>query len=95
MQSESSLSRVGSLDRLKAISHEQWDKLTDRQKLYAKKAWGIITYKWRWQIAMNIPYVLIFALDKTVPAVHKFDLKIISYITSKLPVPEFMTSLFG
>ena len=95
MQSESSLSKVGSIERLKAISQEQWAKLTDQQKLYAKKAWGFITYKWRWQIAMNIPYLVIFALDRTVPAVHKFDLKVLTYITSKIPLPEFLSSFLS
>ena len=66
-----------------------------RPWIFFKKAWGVLTYKWRWQIAMNIPYLAIFALDRTVPAVHKFDVALISSITSKIAIPAFITSWFG
>ncbi len=95
MQSQGGLSDVGFFDRIKEVSASKWDSLSDQQKTYAKKAWGVITYKWRWQIAMNVPYLLIFLLDKTVPAVHKFDMILISSITSKLPIPAFISSWMG
>ena len=69
-----------------------WNSLGNRQKAIAKKVFGIITYKWRWQIAMNVPYLAIFLLDRTFPVVHRFDLMIISSITSKIPIPSFLSA---
>ena len=92
MQSQGGSSEVVSLERLKQVAESKWESLDDRQKAFAKKAWGVITYKWRWQIAMNIPYLAIFLLDRSVPAVHQFDMALLSSITSKLPIPAFMSS---
>ena len=95
MQSQSGLSKIYAYERVKKFSISNWEKLTDRQKTYAKKAWGVITYKWRWQIAMNIPYLLVFLLDRTIPAVHQFDIALLRTITSKLPIPAFIASWMG
>ncbi len=88
-----------STDRLKETTKNfvvsKWEGLTDRQKAFAKKTWGVLTYKWRWQIAMNVPYLGIFVLDKTVPAVHQFDMALLTTITSKLPIPAFISSWVG
>ena len=92
MQSQGGLSEGGLQIRLKQISKNKWESLTERQKSYAKKAWGILTYKWRWQIAMNVPYLAIFLLDQTVPAVHQFDMVLLAKITSQLQIPAFMDS---
>ena len=95
MQSQSNYSELSFQDRVKQFAEKKWESLNERQKNFAKKAWGVITYKWRWQIALNIPYLAIFLLDKSVPAVHKFDLALVSAIASKLPVPEFLNSWLG
>ena len=95
MQSQGGLSEVGVQERLKQFAESKWEGLTDRQKTYAKKAWGVMTYKWRWQIAMNVPYLAIFLLDRTVPAVHQFDMALLATITSKLPLPSFIFSWMG
>ncbi len=95
MQSQGDLSEAGLQDRLKQFAENKWENLTERQKTYAKKAWGILTYKWRWQIAMNIPYLAIFLLDRTVPSVHEFDMALLATITSKLPIPAFISSWMG
>ncbi len=95
MQSEGSLSNGSLQSRVKTFGDQQWGRLTDRQRGYAKRLWGILTYKWRWQIAMNIPYLLIFCLDRTVPAVHQFDMRILTWITSKIPLPEFFSVFTG
>ncbi len=95
MNSEGRLSQREVLGGLKQFAYAKWEGLTDRQKSFAKKGWGIITYKWRWQIAMNIPYLAIFVLDRTVPAVHNFDVALLSLVVSKLPIPAFMSSWFG
>ncbi len=95
MQSQTGLSETGTQERLKKIALSRWDRLTDSQKTYARKAWSVITYKWRWQIAMNIPYLAIFLLDRTIPAVHQFDMALLATITSKLPIPSFVSSWMG
>ena len=73
----------------------KWEALPEEVQGYAKKTWGVITYKWRWQIAMNIPYLAIFALDRTVPAVHEFDMNLLATFSSKLPLPEFLSIWMG
>ena len=95
MQSQGGLSEVYLVQRIKQFAGTKWDSLTDIQKTYAKKVWGVISYKWRWQIAMNVPYLAIFLLDRTIPAVHQFDMSLIATVTSKLPLPAFISSLLG
>ena len=95
MQSQSGFSESPALQAIKQFTLSNWDRLTERQKNYAQKAWGVITYKWRWQIAMNIPYLAIFLLDRSIPAVHQFDMALLSTITAKLPIPTFVSSWIG
>ncbi len=95
MQSQGGFSGIGFLEGIKHFSASKWTSLTDRQKKYAKKAWRVMTYKWRWQIAMNVPYLGIFILDKTVPSVHQFDMALLSKITSTIPIPAFISSWIG
>mgnify|MGYP001213665540 CR=1 FL=1 len=95
MQSKSSLQSLSIKDRVLSASLDKWESLNDRQKKYLKKGWGILTYKWRWQIAMNIPYLAIFLLDRSVPAVHQFNLALLTSIATKLPLPQFLVSWFG
>ena len=47
MNSEGRLSQGEALGGLKQFAYTKWEGLTDRQKSFAKKAWGILTYKWR------------------------------------------------
>jgi len=92
MQSQGGLSDVGLQERFKRFAYAKWESLSDSQKISAKKVWGVITYKWRWQIAMNIPYLVIFVLDSTVPAIHKFDMALLSSIATRIPLPSFISS---
>ncbi len=95
MQSQGGLSGPRSQYRFRQIANKKWDSLTDNQKALAKKIWGVITYKWRWQIAMNIPYLIIFLLDKSVPRIHQFDMAVLAAISSKVHIPVFLSSFFG
>ncbi len=95
MQTENKIAQIKIIQSIIGNSSKRWENLDDGQKKVLKKIWGVLTYKWRWQIAMNIPYLLIFALDRTVPAVHKFDLALIASITSKVPIPAFIGSWVG
>ncbi len=86
---------VGLRGRVKQFAQLKWGNLNDRQKTFLKKGWGVITYKWRWQIAMNIPYLAIFILDRTIPAVHQFDMAVLNAVVSRLPIPELISSRMG
>ena len=95
MQSTTIISKKTIKDNLMQFFNQKWDNFGERQKKYAKKLWSIISYKWRWQIAMNIPYLMIFILDKTVPQVHEFDMAVLATITSRLPIPTVVSAWFG
>ncbi len=95
MQSQSSLSQEGIQQRMKEFASRKWSGLSDSQQNLVKKAWGVITYKWRWQIAMNVPYLAIFILDRTIPAVHKFDMNLLETVTSYIPIPAFISAWLG
>ena len=68
-----------------------WLNLSDTQKAILKKVWMILTYKWQWQIILNAPFLVIWILDQTIPAVHSFDMKLIS----ALPIPIAIKTLLG
>ena len=70
---------------------EFWSKLSQKQQSILKKIWSILTYKWQWQIILNAPFLVIWILDQTIPAVHSFDMQLIS----SLPIPMAIKSLFG
>ena len=76
---------------LKQALLESWDKLSEKQKNIAKKIWSVLTYKWQWQIAMNAPFMAIWVLDQTIPAVHRFDMHLIA----SLPIPQWLSMFIG
>ncbi len=95
MQSSNENSVIFPYKKISTYALKRWSKLTARQKGWLKKTWSVITYKWRWQIAMNVPYLAIFALDRTIPAVHQFDMNLLASVTSKLPIPELISKSIG
>jgi len=70
---------------------KNWEELDDSQKLILTKIWKVLTYKWQLQILFNLPFLLWFALDKSIPQVHEFDLTMLSYLN----VPEWALSFIG
>ena len=68
-----------------------WEKLDDSQKLILTKIWKVLTYKWQLQILLNLPFLLWFALDKSIAQVHQFDMTMISYLN----LPEWVLSFIG
>ena len=68
-----------------------WLNLSDSQQSIVKKIWSILTYKWQWQIILNAPFLVIWILDQTIPAVHSFDMQLIS----SLPIPMAIKTLLG
>ena len=70
---------------------KNWENLDDSQKLILTKIWKVITYKWQLQILLNLPFLLWFALDKSISQVHQFDINMLSYLN----VPEWALSFIG
>jgi len=95
MKTNSSFTLPSLQAQVQYATSERWNRLSDQQQSIFKKVWSILTYKWRWQIAMNVPYLAIFILDRSVPAVHQLDMAILSSITSRLPLPETILSSIG
>ena len=70
---------------------KNWEELDDSQKLILTKIWKVLTYKWQLQILFNLPFLVWFALDKSIPQVHEFDIAMLSYLN----VPEWALSFIG
>ena len=91
MDSQSIANRNTLLEKIKGRSQGIWSNLNDRQQFFFKKIWQILTYKWQWQIILNAPFLLIWILDQSIPAVHTFDMHIISLI----PIPSSLKTIVG
>ena len=91
MESNSAADKNGLIYKVNTNLQEFWSNLSDKQKSILKKIWSILTYKWQWQIVLNAPFLLIWVLDQTIPAVHSFDMQLIS----SLPLPTIIKSYLG
>ena len=91
MDSNSAADENGFIYQINSNLEDFWLNLSDTQKAILKKVWMILTYKWQWQIIVNAPFLVIWILDQTIPAVHSLDMKIIS----SLPIPMVIKTLFG
>ena len=70
---------------------KNWETLDDSQKAILTKIWKVLTYKWQLQILLNLPFLIWFALDKSITQVHEFDIGMLSYLN----VPEWALSFMG
>ena len=52
-----------------------------------QKAWKVITWRWRLQLAINAPFGLLWVADKTNPAVHAFDMSVLSALHAEWLAP--------
>ncbi len=91
MDSNSDIEKTGLIYTVNTNLQELWFNLNDSQKSILKKIWSILTYKWQWQIILNAPFLVIWILDKTIPAVHSFNMQLIS----SLPIPLTIKTLLG
>ena len=91
MESNSAANKNGLIYKVNANLQEFWSNLSEKQKSIIKKLWSILTYKWQWQIILNAPFLLIWVLDQTIPAVHSFDTQLIS----SLPLPMIIKTYLG
>ena len=90
MNSNSSVDKKGAFYQLNSKLQNTWLNLRDPQKSTLKKIWSIITYKWQWQIILNTPFLVIWFLDQNIPAVHSFNMELIS----SLPIPMSIKKIF-
>ena len=70
---------------------KNWEELDDSLKTKLIKIWKVLTYKWQLQILFNLPFLLWWVLDKSLPAVNKFDTTILNYLN----LPDWVLSFIG
>ena len=91
MDSRSAADSKGFINQINSNLEDLWSNLSDSQQVIFKKIWTILTYKWQWQIILNAPFLMVWILDQTIPAVHTFNIKLIS----SLPIPMIIKTLLG
>ena len=91
MDLKSAANTKGFFYQVKYNFEDFWSNLSDSQQEILKKIWLILTYKWQWQLILNAPFLLIWILDQTIPAIHSFDMDLIS----SLPIPMEIKTLLG
>ena len=91
MDSKSAANTKGFMNQVNENLQAFWSNLSDSQQTILKKIWSILTYKWQWQIILNAPFLVIWILDQTIPAVHSFDMELIS----SLPLPMTIKTFLG
>ena len=73
------------------IISKNWEDLDESLKTKLIKIWSVLTYKWQLQILFNLPFLLWWALDKSFPKVHEFDVTILNYLN----LPAWALSFIG
>ena len=91
MDSQTAANKNGIINNLNTNLQDFWSDLSENQKSIFKKIWSILTYKWQWQIILNAPFLVLWVLDQTIPAVHSFDMQLIS----SLPIPTIIKTYLG
>ncbi len=91
MDSKTAADKNGIINKINTNSQDFWSNLNENQKSILKKIWSILTYKWQWQILLNAPFLVLWVLDQTIPAVHSFDIRLIS----SLPIPMIIKTYLG
>ena len=91
MNSQSAAEKKSGVNKISSNLQDFWSNLSEKQQSILKKIWSILTYKWQWQIILNAPFLVIWILDQTIPAVHTFNMELIS----SLPIPEIIKTFLG
>tara|TARA_Y100001968_G_C19105544_1_gene594678 strand:+ start:175 stop:456 length:282 start_codon:yes stop_codon:yes gene_type:complete len=91
MNSQTSVDKKSIINKVSTNLQDFWSNLSEKQQSILKRIWSILTYKWQWQIVLNAPFLVIWVLDQTIPAVHSFDMRLIS----SLPIPMIIKTYFG
>ena len=91
MDSQAASDKKSIINKVNTNLQNFWSNLSENQKSIFKKIWSVLTYKWQWQILLNAPFLVIWILDQTIPAVHSFDMQLIS----SLPLPVIIKTYLG
>ena len=91
MDSQAASEKKSIINKVNTNLQNFWSNLSENQKSILKKIWSVLTYKWQWQIILNAPFLVIWVLDQTIPAVHSFDMQLIS----SLPLPMIIKTYLG
>ena len=91
MDSQAASDKKSIINKVNTNLQNFWSNLSENQKSILKKIWSVLTYKWQWQIILNAPFLVIWVLDQTIPAVHSFDMQLIS----SLPLPMIIKTYLG
>ena len=91
MDSQTAADKKSIINKVNTHLQDFWSDLSENKKSILKKIWAILTYKWQWQIILNAPFLVIWTLDQTIPAVHSFDMQLIS----SLPIPMTIKTYLG
>ena len=91
MDSQNPAGENGIINRVNTNLQDFWSTLSENQQSILRKIWSILTYKWQWQIILNAPFLVVWVLDQTIPAVHSFDMQLIS----SLPIPMVIKTYLG
>ena len=91
MNSQTAADKNSIINKVNTNLQGFWSNLSENQQSFLKKIWSILTYKWQWQIILNAPFLVIWILDQTIPAVHSFNIQLIS----SLPIPLIIKSYLG
>ena len=70
---------------------KNWETLDESQRLILNNLWKVLTYKWQLQILFNLPFLIWWALDKSITKVHDFDMALLS----NLNLPNWALSFMG
>ena len=68
-------------------SEQLWSSSIVVNNSILQKAWKVITWRWRLQLAINAPFGLLWVADKTNPAVHAFDMSVLAALHAEWLAP--------
>ena len=67
--------------------HESFSSSVVIKNPILQKAWKIITWRWRLQLAINAPFGLLWVADKINPAVPAFDMSVLAALHAEWLAP--------
>ena len=76
--------------RFAIVTTDDAEKMNDFDlvpKPLFSKIWKIITWRWRMQLALNAPFGLLWVADKTNPAVHQFNMSMLTAMNVEWMAP--------
>ena len=76
--------------RFAIVTTDDAEKMNDFDlvpKPLFSKIWKIITWRWRMQLALNAPFGLLWVADKTNPAVHQFNMSMLTAMHAEWMAP--------